>query len=182
MVKLKLNMERTCQVCGASFRPATLESFYCSPQCSKVAWNRKKYEERTKEMREHLKKLGETSTSFLSITQIIETYGVSRSSIYRWMRKGELPYVIVGKKSYRIRKTDLEEKLFPVRESQSPKGPRLYNMEPEACYTIGEICKKYKLDDSSVWAHIRKYSIPTRQIGPHVYAPKEDIDQIYGKK
>lgn len=88
MAKLNLNIERTCKVCGASFRPATLESFYCSSQCSKIAWSRRKYEEKTKEMREHLKKLGETSNSFLSITQIIETYGVSRSSIYRWLRKG----------------------------------------------------------------------------------------------
>lgn len=182
MAKLNLNIERTCKVCGASFRPATLESFYCSSQCSKIAWSRRKYEEKTKEMREHLKKLGETSNSFLSITQIIDTYGVSRSSIYRWLRKGELPYVIVGKRSYRISKSALEEKLNPVGEPLPKKGLRLYNMEPEACYTIGEICKKYKLNDSSVWAHIRKYSIPSRQIGSNVYVPKEDIDQIYGKK
>jgi hypothetical protein len=76
----------------------------------------------------------------------------------------------------------LEEKLNPVGEPVPTKAPRLYNMEPEACYTIGEICKKYKLNDSSVWAHIRKYSIPSRQIGSNVYVPKEDIDQIYGKK
>ena len=49
-------------------------------------------------------------------------------------------------------------------------------MEPENCYTIGEISKKYRVDDSTVWAHIRKYSIPTRQIGNYVYAPKKEID------
>lgn len=182
MAKLKLDMERTCKVCGATFRPATLESIYCSPQCSKIAWSRKKYEEKTKEMRDHLKKLGETSSSFLSVPEVVKMYGVARSSIYRWLKKGSLPYVIVGKKSYRIKKSALEEKLNPVGEPVPTKAPRLYNMEPEACYTIGEICKKYKLNDSSVWAHIRKYSIPSRQIGSNVYVPKEDIDQIYGKK
>ena len=55
----------------------------------------------------------------------------------------------------------------------------LYNMEPENCYTIGEICKKYRLNDSSVWAHIRKYSIPSRQIGNYVYVPKKEIDKLY---
>lgn len=40
-------------------------------------------------------------------------------------------------------------------------------MEPEDCYTIGDISQKYKLDESTVYKHIRKYSIPTRQIGKH---------------
>nr|MCB6595746.1 DNA-binding protein [Bacteroides cellulosilyticus] len=29
------------------------------------------------------------------------------------------------------------------------------------------------------YAHIRKYSIPTRQIGNYVYAHKESIDKLY---
>jgi len=59
------------------------------------------------------------------------------------------------------------------------KGKKLYSLEPEDCYTIGEICEKYQLDDSSVWAHVRKYSIPSRQIGNYVYVPKEEIDNLY---
>ncbi len=42
--------------------------------------------------------------------------------------------------------------------------------------TLDSISKKYRVDDSTVWAHIRKYSIPTRQIGNYVYAPKKEID------
>ncbi len=182
MAKLSLDIERTCKVCGAVFRPSTLESYYCSPKCSKIAWTRKKYEEKNKEMLAHLKKLGETSSAFLSVPEAIELYGISRSSIYRWLKEGTIPFIIVGKKSYRIKKSALEEKLNPVCTPLQPTGPRLYNMEPEACYTIGEICKKYKINDSSVWAHVRKYSIPSRQIGSFVYVPKEDIDRLYGKK
>jgi hypothetical protein len=59
------------------------------------------------------------------------------------------------------------------------KSKKLYSLEPEDCYTIGEICEKYQLDDSSVWAHVRKYSIPSRQIGNYVYVPKEEIDNLY---
>ena len=42
-----------------------------------------------------------------------------------------------------------------------------------------EISKKYKVNDSTVYAHIRKYSIPTRQIGNYVYVPKKEIDNLY---
>ena len=42
-----------------------------------------------------------------------------------------------------------------------------------------EISKKYRIHDTSVWTHIRKFSIPTRQIGNFVYAPKSEIDKLY---
>ena len=48
-------------------------------------------------------------------------------------------------------------------------------------YTIGEVCEKYHINDSSVWAHVRKYSIPSRQIGNYVYVPKEEIDSLSTK-
>ena len=44
---------------------------------------------------------------------------------------------------------------------------------------ISEICEKYHINDSSVWAHVRKYSIPSRQIGNYVYVPKQEIDNLY---
>ena len=33
-----------------------------------------------------------------------------------------------------------------------------------------------------LWAHFRKYSIPSRQIGNYVYVPKEEIDNLYKPK
>lgn len=34
----------------------------------------------------------------------------------------------------------------------------------------------------AIYKHIRKYSIPTRQIGNFVYAPKPEINQLYNAK
>jgi hypothetical protein len=41
----------------------------------------------------------------------------------------------------------------------------MYRMEPEDCYTIGEISKKFHLDDSTVYAHIQSpnQKIPNRK-------------------
>ena len=181
MAKLGLDIERTCRVCGAKFRPSKMESYYCSPACSKSAYNRKKYEEKQKELMAHLKKLGETSTEFVSVQEAVDIYNINRHSLYRWIRKGLIPHVVVGKKKIRVKKVDLENMLNPTAEPLLPKGPRLYNMEPEAGYTIGEVIKKYKINDRSVWDHIPRYSIPTRQIGNYVYIPREDIDNLYTK-
>lgn len=35
------------------------------------------------------------------------------------------------------------------------------------------------MDESTVYLHIRKYGIPTRQIGNYVYVPKYEIDNLY---
>lgn len=73
-------------------------------------------------------------------------------------------------------------KLYPLRPKATEKPKqvkKLYSLEPKDCYTIGEISKKYKVNDSTVYAHIRKYSIPTRQIGNYVYVPKKEIDNLY---
>jgi hypothetical protein len=63
-----------------------------------------------------------------------------------------------------------------------PKTVKLYRLEPKDCYTIGEIAGKFGISDSFVYKYIRKFSIPTRQIGKYVYAPKSEIDHIYNSK
>ena len=46
MAVAKYKIVRKCPVCGEEFFARTLESWYCSPKCSKVAWKRKHDEEK----------------------------------------------------------------------------------------------------------------------------------------
>lgn len=50
MPAIGFEIKRKCKVCGEVFIAKTLDSLYCSPKCSKVAWKRKK--RRAKEGRE----------------------------------------------------------------------------------------------------------------------------------
>jgi hypothetical protein len=89
--------------------------------------------------------------------------------------------VNAGTKMTRVSKEELA-KMFPLRSEQIKKQkpkPKLYSLEPEDCYTINEMCEKYHMNDSTAYLQIRKYSIPTRQIGNYVYVPKEEIDKLY---
>ena len=118
---------------------------------------------------------------YISIPEAVAMYGVGRDTLYRLIRVGQIQSINLGTRLTRINRKDID-KMFPKRFEKPKKGKDLvplYNMEPENCYTIGEICKKYRLNDSSVWAHIRKYSIPSRQIGNYVYVPKKEIDKLY---
>ena len=98
------------------------------------------------------------------------------------IRRGDIPSINIGTKMTRLNRKDLEKAFVKrpiakyIKETPLPKK---YSLELEDCYTIGEICEKYHINDSSVWAHVRKYSIPSRQIGNYVYVPKEEIDNLY---
>ena len=119
---------------------------------------------------------------YLTARQVVAIYGIERSTLYRLAKLGKIPCINLGTRLMRFKRSELDL-LFHYRrdlkEAKELPQKKLYSLEPEDCYTIGEVCEKYHINDSSVWAHVRKYSIPSRQIGNYVYVPKEEIDNLY---
>lgn len=181
MPAAKFEIKRKCQYCGNTFIAKTLDSKYCSRRCSQRAYDQR---EAVKKRMSQLNDIVENipyARDYISVQEAVAMFGISRDTIYRLIRKGVLPAVNIGQRLTRVNKSVLLDKV-PLRTEpidRSKPLPRSYHLEPEDCYTIGEISKTYGIDDSTVYTHIRKYSIPTRQIGNFVYAPKEDIDHLY---
>ena len=159
----------------------TIESWYCSSKCSRIAYKRKKDEEaRHKKLDEIVKKIPE-ARDYIKVSEAYALFDISKYTLYRLIRKGTISYVNAGEKMIRVSKEELM-KMFPLRSEQLKKDKpekKLYSLEPEDCYTIGEMCEKYHMNDSTAYLQIRKYSIPTRQIGNYVYVPKKEIDKLY---
>ena len=147
-----------------------------------MAWKRKHDEEKRQLELDKIVSNIPKSKEYISITEAYAMFGASRSTIYRLIYMKKISFIEPEKGIRLVCKGELMN-LFPLRQSPLDTKPRkpvtMYRMEPEDCYTIGEISKKFHLDDSTVYAHIRKYSIPTRQIGNYVYAHKESIDKLY---
>ena len=181
MPALKFEIKRKCKICGSIFVAKTLDSKYCSMNCTRTAWKRKKDEEKKQERLKAIADQVPDYRDYISIPEAVAIYGVGKDTLYRLIRIGQIQSINLGVRLTRINRKDID-KMFPKRFEKPMKDKDLvplYNMEPENCYTIGEICKKYNINDSSVWAHVRKYSIPTRQIGNYVYVPKSEIDKLY---
>lgn len=179
--KLKLKTllpERTCECCGATFTPKTMTSVYCSRRCTVQGYKNKQREKANEEKLKSL--IGEIpeSKDLLSVKEACIIYNVSERTLRRTVKKGEIPSINLGTRLIRINRCDLE-KLFSKRLTPIPNKPkkRLYSLEPEDCYTIGEIQKKFGITESTLYNFIRRESIPTRQIGKFVYVPKEDVDK-----
>jgi len=172
--------QRICPICGARFTPKTLDSKYCSRKCQQAAYRIKKRQEQ--EQAKLQKQIDEIKDGkkYLTVEQASIAFHVNKTTLYRWIREGKVPATKSGQYGTRVELSKMEE-LFSgdTTKEQEAVIPQLFDMNPAHCYTIGEICKKFDLDDSTVWAHIRKYSIPTRQVGNYVYAPKSEIDKLY---
>ena len=181
MPAAKFQITRKCKICGEIFVAKTIESWYCSPKCSRIAYKRRKDEEaRHKRLDEIVKQIPE-SRDYIKVSEAYALFDISRFTLYRLIRKRMISHINAGEKMIRVSKEELM-KMFPLRSEQIKKQKpeaKLYSLEPEDCYTINEMCEKYHMNDSTAYLQIRKYSIPTRQIGNYVYVPKKEIDKLY---
>ena len=142
MPKAKFEILRKCKVCGSVFTAKTIESWYCSPKCSKIAWKRKKDEEKRRSKLEAIAGGVADDADYISVMEATAIYGLKKATLYRLVRSRKLPSINIG-------------------------------------LHMTKIARKYHVDESTVASHIRKSSIPTRQIGNYVYAPKSEIDKLY---
>lgn len=173
---------KQCLNCGEEFLPKTVASVYCSHLCSKKAYKRKikllKIEDEVKAL---IEKIPE-NRAFISVPEAGMLFGIAKKTLYRLVGQGKIPSVNLGTRLVRIDRRVMEEIFGPARSLPKPESApnkKLYSLEKEDCYSIGEIAQRFQISEGSVYSHIRKYSIPTRQIGKHVYAPKSEIDNLY---
>lgn len=181
MPAAKFEIKRKCKECGAVFLAKTIESWYCSKKCTEKASKRRKAEEAKKATLNHIVEQIPDARDYISVQEAMAMFNIGRNTIYRLIRKGNIKSINIGERLTRVSKEELSN-MFDTRDNslaESKPLPKVYSLEPEDCYTIGEIAEKFHFDDSTIYKHIRKYSIPTRQIGNFVYVPKSEIDKLY---
>lgn len=174
-------IQKQCEVCGQSFIPKTVDSVYCSKTCGNAAYCEKKRQKRKEEERQAVVAKISDDRLYISVPEAIALFGVAKSTLYRLVRQKRIPAINLGTRLVRIDRVAIEE-MFPIRQiplKKEKQAEKLYSLELQDCYTIGEIVKKFGISDSTIYKHIRKYSIPTRQIGNYVYSPKNEIDNLY---
>lgn len=135
MPAAKFEIVRKCKVCGELFKAKTIESWYCSPRCSKIAWKRNKDEElRMQKLDEVVKKIPK-SKDYITVPEAYALFGISKETLYRLIRKGVISSVNVGERQIRLSKEELL-KLYPLRKKALAKPKpiaKLYSLEPKDC-------------------------------------------------
>ena len=107
-------------------------------------------------------------------------FNIERGTLHRLIRLERFSAINLGTHLIRIKRSEPEGDLLTRKVARKEQAhTQTLQSRTKNCYTVGEICKKYRINDSSVWSHVRKYSIPTRQTDNYVCIPKEEIDNLY---
>jgi excisionase family DNA binding protein len=180
----KLKIPKNCECCGKTFEAKTVVTRFCSKACAyKADNNRKKVGRQETKQQELIAKIP-TNRPYISIAEAVLLFGISRDTIYRFVRMGKIPAVNLGERLTRISRAHIETMFAPlavvpiIPEKQTKK----LDYSQEECYTIGEVTEKFGVSPSTVSKTIRRNSIPKKQIGKFVYVPKEAIDIIFANK
>ena len=186
-------IQRSCEECGKIFTPPTLVSKYCCPACSKRAYKKRQVAKEKEAIRQALIRRIPSNKGYLTVKEAMLIYGISKDVLYRMIRQdfgfieviseiasteGLIPSYNFGQRLIRLSRQYMD-KHFKTKAGSRKRKKEALSFEPKDCYTIGEIAKKFHINDSSVFKHIRRHSIPTRQIGNYVYVPKSEIDKLY---
>ena len=66
-----------------------LDSFYCSPRCSKIAYKRRKAEEMQQQRLDEMVKTIPEAREYITVTEAHALFGISRNTVYRLIEKRE---------------------------------------------------------------------------------------------
>ena len=116
MPAAKFQILRKCSVCGNEFIAKTIESYYCSSACSKIAWKGRKAEEKKQQLLDEIVKTIPQDKEMITISEAFALFGVSRETIYRLIRKGILSKFNSGVRKTYVSKTELMKR-YPFREN-----------------------------------------------------------------
>ena len=87
MPAAKFEIKRKCSICGEEFLAKTIESWYCSPRCSKIAWKRRKDEEKRNLRLDEVVKSIPKDQDYIKVSEAYALFGISRDTLYRLIRK-----------------------------------------------------------------------------------------------
>ena len=111
-----IHIPKTCQFCSKAFIARTTVTKYCGNSCAKKAYKKRKRDEKiqsaiddTKENLQSLQTINIitpqnlSQKEFLSITEVSELLGVSRWTIQRMVKRGQLTVKQIGRKKIMAR-------------------------------------------------------------------------------
>lgn len=179
-----IRIERICQHCGNDFIAKTTVTQYCSDNCAKRAYKVRQKKAKIQTSNEEtkaikLKPIVELKAKeFLNITETCQLLGLSRWTVWRAIRAGELVAVKVGRRTI-IKRADLDQ-LFKQNQPSVEKQQESFNNQVpiEDCYTMTEAKKVYGISEKALYEVVIRNNIPKYKKGKHAYIPKSAIDPI----
>ncbi len=173
-----MKVVKTCVICGTEFVASKMSGIYCSKKCSRVAMRKRKAEIKSK-VKEHSELLQQEEADMASLEKTLlatkdlqKLFGVSSTSVYRYLQSGILKVIKMRGKVY-VRKNDIDA-LFDNAPAYQKR--RYKRKETKEYYTLREIMEKYNIGRKAVWNRCDRLGIPKIYEGRNTFFSKVAVD------
>lgn len=180
-----LKIKRICAWCGKEFIAQKTTTACCSKQCANALYKKRKRDEAIKTNNQSIeKKIEEKPITiikdkpFLTITETAIYLGVTRPTIYGYIKRGELKVIRLGFK-YFLKKEDIDKLFNTPIEFHTPTKEKAPITD---FYTTSEVKGKYHVNESWIFAIAKKHNIPRTFNRGKTYWSKKHIDAYFAKK
>lgn len=180
-----LKIKRICAWCGKEFIAQKTTTACCSKQCANALYKKRKRDEAIKINNQNIeKKIEEKPITiikdkpFLTITETAIYLGITRPTIYGYIKRGELKVIRLGFK-YFLKKEDIEKLFNTPIEFHTPTKEKAPITD---FYTTSEVKGKYHVNESWIFVIAKKHNIPRTFNRGKTYWSKKHIDAYFAKK
>lgn len=180
-----MKIKRICAWCGKEFIAQKTTTACCSKQCANALYKKRKRDEAIKINNQNIeKKIEEKPITiikdkpFLTITETAIYLGVTRPTIYGYIKRGELKVIRLGFK-YFLKKEDIDKLFNTPIEFHTPTKEKAPITD---FYTTSEVKGKYHVNESWIFVIAKKHNIPRTFNRGKTYWSKKHIDAYFAKK
>lgn len=180
-----INLKKICAFCGMEFIAHKTTTTCCSHRCSSLLYKQRKREAKVRAhdavtekviAEKPIERIKEKP--FISITEAALYIGVSRPTIYLYLRNGEISAKRMGSK-YLIAREDIEN-LFNTPDKFEPV--RIERKAITEFYTTQEILKRYGISNSGLYKIAQIQNFPKTQSRGKTLWSKPHIDKYFEKR
>lgn len=193
----KMEISKICECCGKTFIAQKTTTRYCSHKCNSRAYKLKKRDEKIESAGKTFNMVGINFSTmqemerisdkyekikdkeYLSVSETAFLLGIERTTVYRYLHKGNLKAVQTNGKTF-IRRSDIDI-MFDNAE-QYRAQPNKEKKSITEFYTVVEIKEKYNIKESWLYKIARENEIPKTLILGKSYFSKKHIDKYFEKK
>ena len=180
-----LKIKRICAWCGKEFIAQKTTTACCSKQCANALYKKRKREEAIKTNNKSIEKKIEgkpieriKDKPFLTITETAIYLGVTRPTVYGYIKRSELKVIRLGFK-YFLKKEDIDKLFNTPIEFHTPTKEKAPITD---FYTTSEVKGKYHVNESWIFVIAKKHNIPRTFNRGKTYWSKKHIDAYFAKK
>lgn len=180
-----LKIKRICAWCGKEFIAQKTTTACCSKQCANALYKKRKRDEAIKTNNQSIEKKIEEKPierikdkPFLTITETAIYLGVTRPTVYGYIKRSELKVIRLGFK-YFLKKEDIDKLFNTPIEFHTPTKEKAPITD---FYTTSEVKGKYHVNESWIFVIAKKHNIPRTFNRGKTYWSKKHIDAYFAKK